>query len=97
MLQLLVGFFEYRPERACTSDGKTLSFSLVVDNVHVFGDIARLTLTGTADIDGTGNALANILIGNSGANHLAGGMQYNEKAQRRSWHSLMAFLEEVLR
>jgi len=34
---------------------------------------------------------------NPHANHAAGGMVYNEKAQRRSWHSLVAFLEEVLR
>jgi len=34
---------------------------------------------------------------NPAANNLAGGMQYNEKAQRRSWHSLTAFLDEVLR
>jgi dienelactone hydrolase len=34
---------------------------------------------------------------NPAANNPAGGMVYNEKAQRRSWHSLMQFLEEVLR
>jgi dienelactone hydrolase len=34
---------------------------------------------------------------NPHAAHAAGGMLYNEKAQRRSWHSLVAFLEEVLR
>jgi dienelactone hydrolase len=34
---------------------------------------------------------------NPNANNAAGGMLYSEKAQRRSWHSLMAFLEEVLR
>ena len=36
-------------------------------------DFERLTLSGVADIDGTGNALANILIGNDGANTLDGG------------------------
>ena len=35
--------------------------------------VENLTLTGTGDIDGTGNLFANILIGNSGANRLDGG------------------------
>ncbi len=36
-------------------------------------DVESLTLTGTADIDGFGNALDNALIGNGGANRLDGG------------------------
>lgn len=36
-------------------------------------NIDNLTLTGSADINGTGNALANTLSGNSGANTLDGG------------------------
>jgi len=34
---------------------------------------------------------------NPNAQNAAGGMLYNEKAQRRSWHSLVSFLDEVLR
>jgi dienelactone hydrolase len=34
---------------------------------------------------------------NPNANNAAGGMLYSERAQRRSWHSLIAFLDEALR
>ncbi|MDF0673253.1 MAG: calcium-binding protein [Nitrospira sp.] len=37
-------------------------------------DVENLTLTGSAAIHGTGNALDNVLIGNSGANVLTGGL-----------------------
>ncbi|MEI9904583.1 MAG: calcium-binding protein [Asticcacaulis sp.] len=39
---------------------------------HIFAFVENLTLTGTADINATGNNLANILIGNSGNNVLNG-------------------------
>lgn len=37
-------------------------------------NVENLVLTGTANIDGTGNALNNALVGNSGANRLDGGL-----------------------
>src|SRR6185295_17030529 len=41
---------------------------------HVLGgNFENLTLTGAANINGTGNASANVLIGNAGANVLDGG------------------------
>lgn len=45
-----------------------------LNNVNqVLGDVENLTLIGSSDINGTGNALANVLIGNAGINTLAGG------------------------
>ena len=41
-------------------------------------NVERLTLTGTAVVNGTGNSLANILLGNSAANQLDGGTGADE-------------------
>ncbi len=40
---------------------------------HIFSFVENLTLTGTADINGTGNQFDNVMIGNSGNNVLNGG------------------------
>ena len=45
-----------------------VSFSLAA-----IANVENLTLTGSANIDGTGNSLNNLLIGNSGNNSLTGG------------------------
>lgn len=50
----------------------SVSFSLA-DASRAIGDIENLTLIGTANINGTGNALANIITGNGGNNRLDGG------------------------
>jgi Ca2+-binding RTX toxin-like protein len=42
-------------------------------NYTLGSNVEKLTLTGTSDINGTGNSLENILIGNSAANVLTGG------------------------
>ncbi len=51
----------------------SISFSLV-NAAQVSGLIERLTLSGTGDINGTGNNLDNIIQGNGGANILNGGL-----------------------
>ncbi len=42
--------------------------------VTLSDNVENLTLTGTGNVNGTGNGLANLMIGNAGANRLQGGM-----------------------
>ena len=61
-------------ESAAGSNGidtviSSISFSLVA-GLHVKGAVENLTLTGAGAINGTGNALANIITGNNAANVL---------------------------
>ena len=49
----------------------SVSFDLS-DAVHALGDIENLTLDGLGTINGTGNGLANTIIGNSSANIIEG-------------------------
>ncbi|MGO4840177.1 calcium-binding protein, partial [Rhizobiaceae sp. 2RAB30] len=48
-----------------------LTFSLV-NSARVLGAVENLKLTGTAAINGTGNALNNVITGNAAANTLVG-------------------------
>ena len=49
------------------------SFSISLSNTTIFkGDIENLTLTGSGNLNGSGNGLDNILTGNTGANRLDG-------------------------
>ena len=52
------------------------TYSLVdTDGTGIYGgNVENLTFTGTGSINGTGNGLANVIIGNSGANTLSGGL-----------------------
>ena len=50
----------------------SISFSLA-NTARAKGSVEHLTLTGSGHINGTGNALANTIIGNSGNNVLDGG------------------------
>ena len=52
---------------------KTFSLGPLGGYCSVTGDVENLTLTGKAAINGTGNSLNNVLIGNVAANYLDGG------------------------
>jgi len=51
----------------------TVTYNLTANGTTVKGDIENLTLTGTSAINGTGNALHNVITGNAAANLLNGG------------------------
>jgi Ca2+-binding RTX toxin-like protein len=50
----------------------SISFSLA-NSARLLGMVENLTLTGSGDFSGTGNALNNTILGNAGANSLNGG------------------------
>ena len=58
-----------------TSENAGAGVDLVVSSVSwtLASDVENLVLAGAGDLDGTGNALANVLTGNDGQNHLNGG------------------------
>ncbi|HZF35063.1 MAG TPA: CAP domain-containing protein [Candidatus Angelobacter sp.] len=51
----------------------SITYNLTANGTTVKGDIENLTLTGTSAINGTGNALHNVITGNAAANILDGG------------------------
>ena len=57
---------------AGVDDGGTVDLVQASMSYTLGAFVERLTLTGSAAIDGTGNELANVITGNSGANHLYG-------------------------
>ena len=59
-----------RPGQGTDTVLASVSYAIPADATSE--EIENLTLTGTANIDGSGNYLANVLIGNSGDNHLSG-------------------------
>ncbi|WP_162245024.1 calcium-binding protein [Rhizobium sp. Root1212] len=55
------------------SAGRDTITSTITRSLTGFSSIENLTLLGTGNIDGTGNTLDNIVLGNAGKNTLAGG------------------------
>jgi len=54
------------------TDTVQVGASFDLGNPLIIGDVENLTLTGSGAFGGTGNGLANVIVGNSGANTLSG-------------------------
>ncbi len=55
------------------TDSVTFTSTTAGDTYTLSSDVENLTLSGTANINGTGNSLVNVITGNSGDNTLDGG------------------------
>lgn len=60
-------------DRITEAKGQGADWEQASVSVTLASNVENLLLTGTADIAGTGNSLANIVLGNSGKNKLNGG------------------------
>jgi Ca2+-binding RTX toxin-like protein len=62
-------------ETGFSADGTDRIVSSVSFNLagpHAIGNVENLTLTGSSNINGTGNALGNVIVGNAGGNLIYG-------------------------
>lgn len=73
--------------------GKDTIWTTVSVDLHNQGFIENLRLGGTADIDGMGNHLANLITGNSGSNVIAGGTG-NDSLYGKGGADTFAFAEK---
>jgi VCBS repeat-containing protein len=60
-------------EGSGSGSGNDLVTSTITRSLAAYANVERLTLLGATAINGTGNTLANTIIGNAGANALSGG------------------------
>jgi trimeric autotransporter adhesin len=67
-------FVENAGDIVVENDGEGVDTVKSIIDYSLGENVENLTLTGTADIDGYGNSLDNILTGNSGKNRLTGGI-----------------------